>query len=265
MLEEPIVTGRDLERSATASGLPALRTAVEPLRGARLERMLDVGCGYGGLAGFLGTELGITDLHGVDIDDSVLPEARSKGVQVKRVDVESEALPYEDESFDLVVSLGMLDYLPTFDRVVREIHRVLRPEGHALVSIPNLASWHNRLALLLGYQPRDVEISDRFLPGTMRYYRKDPPAGHIHTATARGLRELMEFHGFQTAAVTGGCWTTRPTPTALALVDRVLSRRPSLARRIFYRGTKGEPQGAPGASSGWWRGRTVVREGSSSD
>ena len=240
------------------SGLPALRAALRPLRGSPVGRVLDVGCGYGGLAAVVGQELGTKELYGVDVDEAVISEAERKGVRAQRVDVEVDPLPFEDGSFDLVFSLGMLDYLPTFDFAIEEMRRVLRPGGHVLISIPNLGSWNNRLALLVGYQPRDVEISDRVLAGTAPRYRNDPPAGHIHTATLRAVRELMAFHGFEPVRISSGAWETRPIPRPLALLDRLMAVRPSLARRFFYLGARaGEAEGRP--DRGWWRGRDAMR------
>ena len=102
---------RDRERSATSHGLPALLDALSPLSDRRLDRVLDVGCGFGGLTQIAGQQLGASELHGVDIDGSVIEEAASKGVAVKACDVERQPLPYEDACFDFVMSFGMIDYL----------------------------------------------------------------------------------------------------------------------------------------------------------
>ena len=250
------ISDADRERSATASGLPELVEALQPLIDLPVRRMLDVGCGFGGLSKFIGGQLGADEVHGVDSDSSVVPEAQSKGVLAQQVDVETTDFPFPDDHFDFVSSLGMLDYLPTFDPVLREIRRVLRPEGHVLISLPNLASWHNRMALLLGYQPRDVEISDALLVGALPYYNHDAPSGHIHTATVRAFTELMAFHGLEPVRVTGASFMTRSAPRLLIAVDRLLSRRPTLARRFFFLGRKAATTSGRQACRGWWKGRS---------
>lgn len=254
------MTANDRERSATASGLSSLQAALRPLSGARCTAILDIGCGYGGLTSAVGSQLGALRLHGVDIDPDVLSEASAKGINAKHVDVEAQPLPYEDHSFDFVLSLGMLDYLPVFDDLLVEIRRVLVPGGHVLLSIPNLGSWHNRIALLFGFQPRDVEISDRAIVGALPHYRKDPPAGHLHTATLRAFRDLMHLHGYDEVNITGGAWATRPIAWPIALVDRVLALRPALARRYFYLGTKAA-RDVEHERAGWWSGRDTLRGG----
>jgi len=249
------LTERDKERSATVSGIPYLLKALQPVREKRIVRLLDIGCGFGGLTRLVGEHLGIDELHGIDIDERILEEALGKGVQARRVDVQKETLPYADGFFDLVISLGMIDYLPTFDPLVREVNRVLAPGGHALASLPNLASWHNRLALLLGYQPRDVEISDSLLAGVLPSYRGDVPSGHIHTATTKAFIQLMEFHGFSTVRISSGSWQTRRRNAVLVAMDRILSKRATLARRFFYLGRKVSRASMEEARAGWWQTR----------
>lgn len=232
------ITSNDRERSATVSGMGDLVRALSVLDHSHVERLLDVGCGFGGLTRFVSDHVRARETHGLDIDAHALHEAATKGVTTRRVDARIEPLPYGDGLFDLIISFGMMDYLPTFDPLVREIHRVLSPGGHVLISLPNLGSWHNRLALFLGYQPRDVEISDEKVVGTIARFRDDQPTGHIHTPTLRAFVEFMEFHGFVTMRVTAGRPITRPTHSVLRWIDWAFSQRVSLARRFFYLGRK---------------------------
>jgi SAM-dependent methyltransferase len=232
------VTDNDRERSRTSHGLGDLRRALDAAPPEPVTRFLDVGCGYGGLSRLVGEYLGAEEVHGVDIDDRVVPEAVSKGVEVTLQDASAGPLPFEDGSFDGVMTLGMMDYLVSFDGIVRELNRVISDSGWLLVTLPNLASWHNRLALLMGYQPRDVEISSEILAGVAPGYAGEPPAGHIHIPTVKAFTELMTHHGFETVALLGGRPRMNPTHPLLAGVDRVLSHRPSLARRFYYVGRK---------------------------
>jgi ubiquinone/menaquinone biosynthesis C-methylase UbiE len=203
--------------------------------------MLDIGCGFGGLAAFVGQALHIAEIHGIDKDEQALEEARQKKVRTHHVDVSQFALPFPDSYFDLIISFGMLDYLPTYDEALREIGRVTRVGGYALISLPNLASWHNRIGMLLGYQPRDVEVSQEILPGVHPWYKKrqETPVGHIHTVTTSAFRELMTHHGFETTRVTGAVPQGRISSYRFSeLMDKVFAWRPTLARRFFYLGRK---------------------------
>ncbi|MFZ0798437.1 MAG: methyltransferase domain-containing protein [Terriglobales bacterium] len=62
----------------------------------------------------------------------------SHAVHLCRADAES--LPFPDASFDHVVCLGVFEYLSTYDRGLEEIHRVLRPGGTAIISLPTRIS-----------------------------------------------------------------------------------------------------------------------------
>jgi len=231
-----------VERSRTSYDLDGLRAAVDTFAADRVDRFLDIGCGFGGLARLVGYYVGATEVHGVDIDPRVKDEAREKNVEVVLQDASGGPLPYEDGYFDAVMSLGMMDYLQYFDGVIREISRVTRIGGIVMVSLPNLASWHNRLMLLMGYQPRDIEISSEILAGVPnRPYRVrgEGPAGHIHIPTLRAFVELMEHHGYETVKVLPGRPNARTTSNRMFLaVDRLTSKRASLARRFFYVGRR---------------------------
>ena len=107
-----------------------------------------------------------------------------------------------------------------------------------LIALPNLASWHNRLMLLSGYQIRDIEVSSETVVGVPRRYRGQEPTGHIHTVTPGAFSELMTYHGFQMLKMFPGTpHATRINPL-LALADSVLALKVSLARRFFYLGRK---------------------------
>jgi SAM-dependent methyltransferase len=232
------ITDNDRIRTRTTHDLPGLFQAVRPLRDVPARRFLDIGCGFGGLTKLVGESIGVADVHGVDIDPQVLDEARSKGVEAVLIDAEEAALPYPEEHFDVIMTLGIMDQMPAFDGLLREINRVLAPGGRVLVSLPNLASWHNRMLLLLGYQPRDVEISGEVLVGVPACYAGHEPDGHIHIPTVRAFTELMEHHGFALVHLSRGRPHVRSVHPVLRLVDSVLTRRVSLARRFYYVGSK---------------------------
>ena len=257
---QAFLTSNDYERSCTSHSLPVVtRVLRDVLDGCRPGAMLDVGCGYGGVGAGLGSALGAAEVHGVDVDPDVIAEAEGKGVKARCVDVQA-GLPYGDATFDLVSCFGVLDYMPLFDGVVRELSRVLRPQGLVAISLPNLASWHNRLALALGYQPRDVEICSTRAVGIAPYYASNTPVGHIHAATTRAFRELMTLMGFaelRVVALRPG--NVRPH-AILRVLDAVLGRTPALARRFLYVGRRvGDPVRVQ--AEGWWSNRGRLQAG----
>ncbi len=104
--------------------------------GVRNPRVLDLGCGPGSMTAKLLEIPGIR-LTGVDISPSMIALARQRfpGIDFQVDDM--EGLCFEDNGFDLVFCSGVLHHLPMLQRVLKEIHRVLKPGGVLLVREPN--------------------------------------------------------------------------------------------------------------------------------
>jgi SAM-dependent methyltransferase len=132
------------------------------LRGVAAEHssptLLDVGCWDGGSSSRWGAALGAQRLLGVEVYEGPAAAAEEKGLEVARVDLEAERLPWPDGSVDVVVCNQVLEHLKNVWLPMTEMHRVLRPGGQAILSVPNLASLHNRVLLALGRQPTSIRV-----------------------------------------------------------------------------------------------------------
>jgi SAM-dependent methyltransferase len=99
------------------------------------ERVLDLGSGAGTdslvAAQMVGPDGSVT---GIDMTPDMLERARSAAremgvANVTFVEGEAEGLPFDDASFDVVISNGVVDLIPDKDAVFAELHRVLEPGG----------------------------------------------------------------------------------------------------------------------------------------
>jgi SAM-dependent methyltransferase len=135
-------------------------------------RVLDLGCRYGALTRAYAEG---NDVVGVDVDREALAEAAKLGIETRCADVD-EALPFEDESFDVVVAGELLEHVRDPERLVGETRRVLRPGGTLAGSVPNAFRLKNRLRFLLGRKPED-----------------DPT--HLHMFSPAEVRSLL--HGLE--------------------------------------------------------------------
>lgn len=226
------ITSDDLKSSATLSDLPSLLDVLKLLESSTLSRLLDLGCGYGGLTMFLANRLGIDDVYGVDINEERLSQARARGIITHKIDLEKEKLPFPCDFFDIVTCFGSLEHLSYFDNFFSESFRVLRKGGYLLISMPNLGSYVNRIGLLLGFQPRDVEILRRepaqgFLPGNVRQW-----LGHVHSATLRAMKYAIGSYGFTIVKVRGSSPHTVPA-RLVRVLDKIFGTHAGLSRRFI--------------------------------
>jgi SAM-dependent methyltransferase len=117
------------------------------------ERVLDLGSGAGTdslvAAQMVGEQGSVT---GIDMTPEMLSKARTAAAEmnaanVEFVESEAERLPFPDESFDVVISNGVIDLIPDKDAVFAELFRVLVPGGRmqlADVTIQNPVSAEGR-------------------------------------------------------------------------------------------------------------------------
>lgn len=231
------LTEADWSLSATAHDMDRLDRMLDELATRAGERpissLLDLGCGRGALTLRVAGRLGIERKMGVDADPERLQVCEQRGIETFRLDLDRDGFPLEDGTVGLVTTFGVMAYLVLYDNVIDETARVLEDGGWFLMSMPNLGSYVNRLSLLLGYQPREAEVSKRPLVGMLPLYRRRDglPPPYLHAATLRCIRELLAAAGMDVVAARAlnPDWGNR----TLRTTDAVLGRRPSLARRFI--------------------------------
>jgi len=136
------------ERQELLSGVLDFGTKVlvEQVGLASGSRCLDVGCGMGGAARVLCDAAGSNgECVGVDLDPELLGIARSKGEgdgNISFVQGDAAALPFEDDTFDLVHARYLFIHLPNHREVIGEMVRVAKPGGTVALYEPDLrAVW----------------------------------------------------------------------------------------------------------------------------
>lgn len=102
-----------------------------PHQKAEKPKILDVGCGTGANLEML-AQFGTSE--GVDVSDDALEFCRKKGLKVHKGLAES--LPFEDESFDVVTALDVVEHLDDDVSGLKEMHRVLKTGGKTLIFVP---------------------------------------------------------------------------------------------------------------------------------
>jgi 2-polyprenyl-3-methyl-5-hydroxy-6-metoxy-1,4-benzoquinol methylase len=111
------------------------------------QRLLDVGCGAGILG--LAVKNSFNEVYGVDIADYAVESARNNGLIASRVDLNSTALPFDSDFFDAVTFLSVIPYIYDPYYVLRECHRVLRPDGMLILSVANMRTMGKLLSIVV--------------------------------------------------------------------------------------------------------------------
>jgi ubiquinone/menaquinone biosynthesis C-methylase UbiE len=134
--------------------------------------VLEVGCGAGvDLARFA---RGGAKATGVDIAASAIELANTnfqqQGLEVELRVANGEALPFRDDTFDLVYAHGVVQYTADPGRLVNEVHRVLKPGGEAIFQVYNRISWLNALSKVMnvGLEHDDAPVLLKFTIGEFR-------------------------------------------------------------------------------------------------
>lgn len=110
-------------------------------------RALDVGCGVGETDAILRSRFAL--LHGTDVSEESLRQARRANPHVRYALSDGRRLPYDEASFDVVFAICVLHHVPVERRpaFARELHRVTRPGGAIVVMEHNPANPLPRLAV----------------------------------------------------------------------------------------------------------------------
>jgi SAM-dependent methyltransferase len=87
---------------------------------------------------------------GVELNPEAARLARAHCEAVVVGDVEDQALSRVQGPFDVVLFADVLEHLRAPARVLQQVHGLLKPEGYAVVSLPNVANWQVRLQLVRG-------------------------------------------------------------------------------------------------------------------
>lgn len=140
-------------------------------------KLLDIGCGTGFLIDGLSKKKD-AEYYGLDLSEGMLEQAKKKNIRnAVFIQGTCDALPYEDNSFDIVTCIQSFHHYPDREKAMSEALRVLKPGGIYLLSdtgIGGIGAW----------------IDNNILFRIMK-------SGDCHTADKEGIAELMKATGFR--------------------------------------------------------------------
>lgn len=172
--------------------------------------------GYGAVRGcYLGPQ-GRTDYRTVTGGDGA-----SFTCPIDHFDAERNPFPYDDASFATILCCELLEHLQSDPmHMMTEIHRILKPGGHLVLTTPNVASLRSIGRILLGYHPM---LFPAYLPPDRR-----GEARHAREYTPREISELLAGSGFDVIRLETGPYRQHQQPDSSWV--RHLLEKHSLAR-----------------------------------
>lgn len=138
-------------------------------------------------------------------DNDILPEF---GERIRHHVGDITELKYPDKFFDLVYLGETIEHIYDIRKCLQEVKRTLKPGGYIAITTPNLASWLNRLLLILGkcpinYHPAPISYKEPDRTDLEETYGKLYPEKaplyhfHIRVFTLARLIDYLKFMGFE--------------------------------------------------------------------
>ncbi len=113
--------------------LPMYKTALRQLQLNEDHLLLDAGCGSGMFSAMAVNEG--AEVVGIDAAPGLLEVARQRNPNNNFLEEDLEALPFDDNSFDVVTAFNSLQYAGSFEKALAEATRVLKPGGKIVIGI----------------------------------------------------------------------------------------------------------------------------------
>jgi ubiquinone/menaquinone biosynthesis C-methylase UbiE len=165
----------------------------------RGKTLLEVGCGAGiDLVRFARAGAIVT---GVDLAQVSIDLARQNfaqnGLEAELRVMNGEALDFPDNSFDVVYAHGVLQYTADAAQMARELHRVLKPGGEAIVMVYNRYSWLNALSKLMkvDLEHEDAPVLKKYSIGELQEILR--PFSQVRIIPERFPVESKLHHGLK--------------------------------------------------------------------
>jgi len=179
--------------------------------------VLDVGVGHGADIETVRSKFPEASCFGIESNKYYADYARQQNIAISEINIERSLFPYDDEFFDLIIANQVFEHMKDIFWCLDQISRTLKQGGYFYFGVPNLASLHNRILLLMGKQPTCIRNSSPHVRG----FTPDDVIETFNACWPNGY-EVIAFQGSN----------FYPLPPSLA--KPLAKVAPSLSVSIFY-------------------------------
>jgi 2-polyprenyl-3-methyl-5-hydroxy-6-metoxy-1,4-benzoquinol methylase len=143
-------------------------------------------------------------VYALDVNALMRHRFAAEGIELKTCDISREKLPYDTETFDVVLFCETLEHLAISPYIVlTEVRRVLKKDGILVLSTPNMAALVKRLKLLIGRSQLHPFTSSR----NSATHLNDLGYDHVHEYTKSEIKSVLEHTNFKIDRLyLSDCW-----------------------------------------------------------
>jgi len=188
---------------------------------------VDLGCDDGKLTIDFAKIINPKVIIGVDAVYAQIKKAKKMGIDGKKFDL-NRPFPLSNNSIDVITANQVIEHLSDSDLFLKEIYRILKHGGYAILSTENASSWCNIAASLVGWQIfslTNFSSLSRGIGNPLAIHRdefdKKRTWQHVRIYNIYGLKEYIQIAGFSVEKILGSGYY--PFPTSLGNIDKIHS------------------------------------------
>lgn len=141
-------------------------------------KILDIGCNEGKIRYYLKEP----NYFGVDLDKNLIEKLKSEGVQAKIVNLNKEDIPFQNQKFDYILLLDIIEHVADSRNLIQNSKKLLNPQGRLIITLPNDYHLMNKLRFCFN------------LPLTEDVFS---PYGHLHYFPIRIGQKFLNSNGLK--------------------------------------------------------------------
>jgi len=168
-----------------------IKKTLETMRSVSGNKVLEIGCDSGLFSLIFKKTFKNIEHLAVEVDQEKIDVAVSRNINVVKVNVETEKLPFDNDYFDIVLFTEVIEHLSNPLFVLSEIRRVTKQNGNVIISTPNAVGLFSRYNHLFGSTPYYVP----FLKN--KDSKKGKYSAHRFELTLGQMKRLLEENNYK--------------------------------------------------------------------